>query len=284
MDLQPLSNSAALGWTLTLALAPALPAGPLLAQSGEELFTTVCVACHTTTSERLIGPGLDGVQDRRDREWLLSFITEPDRMIADGDTLATRLLAEYETPMPNIGTTRAQAVALLDYIATAPEITATAVQPEASGPPGENQVLLGQALFQGTTRLANGGPTCNSCHDVTNDAVIGGGILAVELTSVFSRLGGPGVRAILGSPPFPVMQQAYVDKSLTEAEVAGLVAFLQQADAEQALHQPRDYGIKLFGSGLGGALVLLSLYSMAWGGRRRGSVNQEIFDRQVKST
>ena len=101
--------------------------------------------------------------------------------------------------------------------------SATAAQPEASGPPSNDQVLLGQGLFQGTTRLANGGPTCNSCHDVTNDAVIGGGILATELTTVFSRLGGPGVRAILGSPPFPVMQQAYVDKSLTEAEVAGLV-------------------------------------------------------------
>ena len=80
------------------------------------------------------------------------------------------------------------------------------------------------------------------------------------------------------------MQQAYVDEPLTEAEVAGLVAFLQQADAEQALHQPRDYGVKLFGSGLVGALVLLGLYSMAWRGRKRGSVYQEIFDRQVKST
>jgi cytochrome c2 len=270
-----------------LTLAAALPVGPLLAQSGEELFATACVACHTTTSDRLVGPGLEGLQDRRDREWLLSFITEPDRMIADGDTIATRLLAEYETPMPNIGTTRAQAVALLDYIATGPAITvasATAAQPEVSRPLSEAQVLLGQGLFQGTTRLANGGPTCNSCHDVTNDAVIGGGILAAELTTVFSRLGGPGVRAILGSPPFPVMQQAYVDRSLTETEVTGLVAFLQHTDAEQGLHQPRDYGIRLLGAGLGGALVLLGLYTMAWGGRKRGSVNQEIFDRQVKST
>ncbi len=285
MDLQLRSNGVVLGWTLALSLA--LPAGRLLAQSGEELFTTACVACHTTTSDRLVGPGLEGLQDRRDREWLLSFIMEPDRMIADGDTIATRLLAEYETPMPNIGTTRAQAGALLDYIATAPATTitaATAAQPESSGPPSEDQVLLGQGLFQGTTRLANGGPTCNSCHDVTNDAVIGGGIRATELTTVFSRLGGPGVRAILGSPPFPVMQQAYVDRSLTEAEVAGLVAFLQRADAEQALHQPRDYGIALLGSGLAGALVLLGLYSLAWGGRKRGSVHQEIFDRQVRST
>ncbi len=289
MDLQPRSNRVALGWTLTLtlALAVALPSGALLAQSGEEVFTTTCAICHTTTSDRLVGPGLEGIEDRRDREWLLSYIMEPDRMIADGDTIATRLLAEYAVPMPNIGTTRAQAGAVLDYIATAPAMTvaaAIAAQPESSGPPSEDRVQLGQGLFQGTTRLVNGGPTCNSCHDVTDDAVIGGGILATELTTVFSRLGGPAVRAILGSPPFPVMQQAYEDKSLSEAEVAGLVAFLQQVDAEQALHQPRDYGIRLFGSGLGGAMVLLGLYSMAWGGRRRGSVNQEIFDRQVKST
>ena len=287
MDPRPRSSGVAPGWTLTLALAAAVTAGPLTAQSGEELFTTACAACHTTTSDRLVGPGLEGVQDRRDREWLLSFITQPDRMIADGDTIATRLLAEYMIPMPNLGTTREQAEAILDFIAGGAATTgqpATAAQSEAAGPPSEDQVLLGQGLFQGTTRLANGGPTCNSCHDVTNDAVIGGGILARELTTVFSRLGGPGVRAILGSPPFPVMQQAYDGKPLTEAEVAGLVAFLQQADAEQALHQPRDYGIKLFGSGLVGALVLLGLYSMAWGGRKRGSVNQEIFDRQVKST
>ena len=285
MDLQPRPGGVARGWTLmlTLALAPALPAGPLLAQSGEEIFTTMCAACHTTTSELLIGPGLEGIQDRRDHEWLLSFITEPDRMIADGDTIAIRLLAEYQIPMPNIGTTRAQAESLLDYIAAAPAVTvtlATATQPEASGPPTEDQVLLGQALFQGTTRLANRGPTCNSCHDVTHDAVVGGG----TLTTVFSRLGGPGVRAILAGPPFPVMQQAYVDRSLTEAEIAGLVAFLERADAEQALHKPRNYGITLFGAGLGGGTVLLALYSMAWGGRKRGSVHQEIFDRQVKST
>lgn len=287
MALQPRSGGAALAGTLTLALAAAVTAGPLLAQSGEELFTTTCAACHTTTGDRLVGPGLAGVTDRRDREWLLAFITEPDRVIADGDTIATRLLAEYMIPMPNLGTTRAQAEAILDYIAGGDAATSEpvpAAQSEAAGPPSEDEVLLGQGLFQGTTRLANSGPTCNSCHDVTNDAVIGGGILARELTTVFSRLGGPGVRAILGSPPFPVMQQAYDGKPLTEAEVAGLVAFLQQADAEQALHQPRDYGIKLFGFGLIGALALLGLYSMLWSGRKRGSVYQEIFDRQVKST
>lgn len=253
---------------------------------GEELFRTTCMACHTTGSDRLVGPGLQGVEDRRDREWLVSFITEPDRMIAEGDTIATRLLAEYMLPMPNMGTTRAQAESVLDYIASANGAPTgeTSGAPVEQAPATEEQVLLGQALFQGHIRLANGGPTCNSCHEVTNDAVIGGGILARELTTVFSRLGGGGVRAIIGSPPFPVMQKAYEDRPLTEDEVAGLVAFLERADAEQALHQPRDYGIKLFGFGVIGAAGLLGLYSLAWSGRKRGSVNQEIFDRQIRST
>lgn len=147
-----------------------------------------------------------------------------------------------------------------------------------------DQISLGQRLFQGKTRLANGGPSCNSCHEVTNDAIIGGGILARDLTTVFSRLGGPGVRAILGSAPFPVMQRAFRDRPLTEVEVAALVGFLQQADAEHAFHQPRDYGIKLAVSGALGAAILLALYSLAWRKRKASSVYRAIFDRQIKST
>ena len=139
-------------------------------------------------------------------------------------------------------------------------------------------------LFQGKIPLANGGPTCNSCHEVTNDAVIGGGVLARDLTTVFSRLGGPGVRAIVGNSPFPLMQRAYEDKALTDEEITALVGFLQQADAEQALHQPRNYGMMLLAAGVAGTVVLLGLYSLLWRGRLRSSVNQSIYDRQLKST
>ena len=99
---------------------------------------------------------------------------------------------------------------------------------------------------------------------------------------------GPGVPTMAGTgrsgPSAGTLVAIIVAVVLVAVCVGAGVAFLQQADAEQALHQPRDYGIRLFGSGLGGALVLLGLYSMAWGGRKRGSVNQKIFDRQVKST
>lgn len=252
--------------------------------SGEAIFQQRCSACHLTGSDRLLGPGLAGVTTRRDHAWLKQFIMQPDQVLASGDSIANALLEEYLVPMPNLGTTDAEAEALIAFLSGAQAVEGGGTQPVVLEAATEEQVVLGQDLFQGTRRLANGGPTCNSCHDVTNDAVIGGGILARELTTVFSRLGGPGVRAILGSPPFPVMQRAYQDKPLTEAEVAALVGFLQQADEEHALHQPRDYGVKLFGSGVVGATLLLVLYSLLWRGRLRGSVNQAIYDRQISST
>ena len=269
-------------------------AAPLAGQtSGELVFQATCSACHTLGTDRLVGPGLAGVQDNRDREWLLSFITEPDRMIASGDSIATRLLAEYVVPMPNIGTTRAQAEAVLDFIASAGRLA----EAEAAGPvpaevgeeatalpASEDEVRFGRELFQGPVRFTNGGTTCNACHDVVHDGVIGGGALATDLTDVTSRIGAPGVRAILANPPFPVMQQAYAEKPLTDVEVDGLVAFLQQADGEQDPSQARGYGVPLLAAGVTGSVLLLGLFSLMWRGRRKGSIHEELFDRQLGST
>jgi len=207
---------------------------------------------------------------------------QPDQMLASGDSIANALLLEYQVPMPNLGITDAEAEALIVFLGGAQASAPPAVVEQAT----EEQIVLGQDLFQGTKRLTNGGPTCNSCHDVTNDAVIGGGILARELTTVFSRLGGPGVRAILGSPPFPVMQRAYQDTPLTDEEVAALVGFLERADAEQALHQPRDYGIKLFGAGVVGVIMgwikdIISPETRQWEEFYR---NRFQHDRIVRST
>lgn len=273
-----------LGIGLSVLGAAATPSKLVAQSDGQAIFEQRCVVCHSVGSDRLIGPGLAGITNRRDRDWLKRFITRPDQMLASGDSIAARLLEEYQIVMPNLGTTDAEADAILAYLDGGAGSVGAAGQPAVVTAATEEQVILGQDLFQGTTRLSNSGPTCNSCHEVINDAVIGGGILAAELTTVFSRLGGPSVRAILGSPPFPVMQRAYRDKPLTDEEVVALVGFLQRADAEQALHQPRDYGIKLFGAGVLGIVILLGLYTLAWRGRLRGSVNQSIYDRQVKST
>ena len=204
-------------------------------------------------------------------------------MVEAGDPVAVALFEEHnKVPMPDQALTKAEILAVVEYAKT-PHVAPG--QPAAPEPDEltEEDIVLGENLFEGSVRLSNGGPACNSCHDVTNDAVIGGGILAKELTTVFSRLGGPGVRAILGSPPFPVMQKAYEDDPLTDTEVKALVGFLEKADSEKSLQQPRDYGVGLFASGVAGSGILLGLYSLLWRRRKRKSVNQSIYDRQVKS-
>lgn len=263
--------------------ASANPAGALQESAqGQEAYQTMCAMCHTLGGGRLVGPDLLGVHERRSEEWIIRFVQHSQEMIAEGDADAVAISEEYlGMVMPDQPLSDDEVRGIIAFIRGGAPTGSTPLPALAQAT--EEQVELGKDLFQGTVRFVNGGPTCNSCHEVINDAVIGGGVLAAELTTVFSKLGGPGVRAILGSSPFPVMQRAYQDKALTDEEVIALVGFLQRADEEQALHQPRDYGPKLFAAGLGGTALLLGLYSLLWRRRLRESVNQEIYDRQIRS-
>jgi mono/diheme cytochrome c family protein len=258
--------------------------------SGEQLFNANCSACHTIGEGRLVGPDLAGVHDKRSQQWLESFVTSAKSMIDSGDAEAVAIFEEYnQILMPDPPIAGEQVRQILGYLknqgAGAPaaaggDALAQTDQVELASP---EDIKKGQALFQGTTRFANGGPTCNACHHVKNDAVIGGGILAAELTTVFSKMGSSGVQAILGRAPFPVMEAAYKNNALTDDEITYLVAFLQDADEQHLFQQPRDYGIGLFASGAVGAGVLFLLFGFTWRNRKSGSVNQAIYDRQVKS-
>lgn len=249
---------------------------------GREVFQTLCSACHTIGGGALVGPDLKGIDERRSEEWIIGFVQHSQQMVASGDPDAVALFEEFNRiPMPDQPLSEHEILAVLDYVRG----TATTGEPppervEAT----DEQIALGRALFQGNSRFVNNGPTCTSCHDLRGEAVIGGAQLAPELTTVITRVGAPGVWAMIRRPPFPLMQKAYEDRPLTDAEVTALVGFLERADAEQAIYQPRDYGIKLLLAGVIGTTLLLSLYSLIWRNRRKGSVNQVIFDRQVKST
>ncbi len=251
----------------------------------KELFSVQCGACHTIGKGKLVGPDLRGVAERRDEAWLLKFIKSSQTMVNAGDPIATQLFEEFnKTPMPDPPYSEEQIRQIVEWIKKLDATGETfALAAQATLPATPENIALGRDLFQGNVRFDNGGPTCISCHDVKNDAVIGGGILAKELTSVFSTMGGGGVQAILGKPPFPVMEQAYVDRPLSDLEISAIVVFLQDADAQQAFQQPRDYGVKLFGSGVAGLLVLLGFYGLLWRRRKRGSINKAIYARQVRS-
>ena len=269
------------------------------AEEGKSIYQKTCIACHTIGSGRLVGPDLAGISERRPQDWIVAFIKSSQSLIKSGDPDAIEIYEQFsKMMMPDHALNDQEVISVIKYIdelsapAAAPAQVGSAA-PVASGgvtaPPAEvaytkEEIELGQMLFQGKTRLTNAGPACNSCHDVKNDAVIGGGVLARELTSVFSRLGRVGLRAVIGSSPFPVMQAAYKSAPITKEENRALVAFLQFADKEQFYQNPKDYGVGLFFSGLIGAAVLLVLYSLLWSRRKKESVYAKIYDRQIKSS
>lgn len=68
----------------------------LQAQStGEEIFKSVCFACHTIKMGRKVGPDLSGVYLIRKNEWLTEFIRSSQKFIKSGDTSAIAIYNEY---------------------------------------------------------------------------------------------------------------------------------------------------------------------------------------------
>lgn len=106
-----------LGWPVDPAVGHQADAQTLKIGHGEFLFRNACSACHTIGAGEKIGPDLLGVVDRRDPNWLLRFVLEPDRMIASGDPQALALAERYKgLVMPTLGLSPEDGVALLQYV------------------------------------------------------------------------------------------------------------------------------------------------------------------------
>lgn len=257
-------------------------------ESGKDMFQQRCAACHSIGGGRLAGPDLAGVNERRSEAWLLKFIKTPQTVINAGDSTAKALFDDFKMVMPDQALSDEQIKGILAFIkekgggkpAGAPAAATSKATPQMSEPTPE-EITRGRDLFQGKIRFTGGGPSCISCHNTTTG--IGGGSLAADLSTVFSKMGPSGIEGILKSAPFPVMQTAFADKPLQDDEVHSLIQFLYHADKENTLRQPREYGWVMFGVGLGGVGLLVGLYSFKWRQRKRGSVNQDIYDRQIKS-
>jgi len=87
------------------------------ARPGEDLFNTRCTACHTIGRGDKLGPDLLGVVSKRDRQWLIRWLKEPDVMLKEKDPLATALFTQYNNvPMPNVKLAQKQILDLIEYM------------------------------------------------------------------------------------------------------------------------------------------------------------------------
>ena len=240
---------------------------------GQPIFEEKCQGCHNIGGGRLVGPDLKGVTSRRDRDWLISFITSPDQLIAQGDPLATQLAQEYDMAMPDLGLSEREAKEVLTYIEA--QSGSQAASSQAEEPPTllaadtTGDAAKGRDIFTGSLPLKNDGAACISCHNVDGIAALGGGAVAKDLTEAYSNLGETGLTSVLKADPFPLMKVIYGPRPLTDDEMANLVAFLQEsADAQRpAVGQSPLIFIVI---GIAGLLLMVIILQTIWRGRLSG--------------
>lgn len=257
----------------------------LSAQNNRELvFSRNCITCHTVGKGKLIGPDLANVQSRRTEDWIIKFVQSSQSVIKSGDSTAIAVFDQHnKVIMPDQNLDNNQIKSIIDYIA--------ANSPDANNPnkkiPAQifsaasitaSDIERGKNIFEGTTKLTNNGPACISCHNIDNPNVFNGGILAKDLTAVFSRLSATGVDGILRNPPFPAMINGFGLTPLTDQEIKDLLAFLYYADGKGEAHlSPLQTQFDLMIGIILGLNIALVVFLLMWQRVKKYSVNLHEF-------
>jgi mono/diheme cytochrome c family protein len=261
-----------------LLAAPLAPSAP--AQDPAVFYEDNCASCHTIGEGLLGGPDLKGVTARRDREWLIQFLLNPEAFA--GDPVVKKMIEESDgmEMAATDGLTRELAEAILTLIEQRSGSAAPPPKPER--PVTAADVGLGRALFTGRAKLAGSGAPCIACHGAGDVRPSAAGRFGVDLADVYGRLGGRrGVNAWLGSPPTPMMRALYRPAPLTADEVHALAAFLELPRDPASAGAPALPFFVLAGTAAG--LGFLGIIGVVWT-RRFRSVRRPLVSNGRHST
>jgi mono/diheme cytochrome c family protein len=272
--------------------------------NGEKLFKEKgCAACHTIGGGKLVGPDLSNVLDRRTEEEIIKFVKNPAdfdvTLMAPQDVTDSEIkaiLTYIKSKSPQTNETNAEEVNKKESSASeeTPEEEVKEKENDISNKEKEDtneeeedvvsMVKAGELLFEGTKRFENGGPSCISCHNVDYEQMMQGGLLAKDLSKVYSRSGGMrGIKGILSGLPFPAMKSSYGNHPLTNQEIVQLQAFLKHADENLIYQHHGDKKMFLFYFALVGFLTVITIIYFLWFDRKIKGVKEDIYNRQIKS-
>ncbi len=255
-----------------------LSAATLKAEDGKAIFDKNCKACHKIGGGKLVGPDLANITKKRSVDWLTKFIMSSSNMIASGDKDAVKVFEEFgKMPMPSHTFSPPELDALLNYLNNPTSGAGGADQGSDLSALFTPSADTGRGLFTGEIRLANGGPSCISCHSVKDKQVMFGGTLAKDISISYV----PGIVGTMAKS-MPAMISAYQTHELEMTEKSHLDLFLKTVKENQLFsHTIQPASIVFFG----GVLIFFILVlgsSLFWKQKRRASVKDEIFKRQTK--
>ncbi len=245
------------------------------AQDTPDYYRQNCLNCHTIGGGRLAGPDLKGVTERRNEEWLISFMQNPRAVVESGDAIAAQLVDEAPgraiMPTPP-GMTRYRAEQILKLIAAESKLEKSRFQGIriSTKPFTAKDRAEGRSLFIGKRKLTNGGTACNACHTMHDLEALGGGRLGPDLTRVYERLKGrKALSAWLMAPATETMQPIFKGHPLEAEEIHALTAYFE-ASAQHSEVDSSTNRIMFLLIGLLIAAALVFAFDIVWRGRLHG--------------
>lgn len=235
---------------------------PGLATEAAEIFGARCSACHTVGQGDKVGPDLHGVHDRREADWLQSFIRSSQSVIASGDATARDLYQRFDQrTMPDQDLGRDEIEELITWIAAGgPSLTPTFRSAfEAS----DLEAARGRALFYDRSQAHMAG--CSGCHSLAEDEGRLSQSLGGSLSHVFSRYRDAELSRHLEAPVAGI-SGARCQRSPLDADAAfHLRAFFHRVDQDSVAKELSARSLPMLGATI--ALVLLLIVQLASGWR-----------------
>ena len=250
-------------------------------QDTADFYKKNCANCHTIGGGRLTGPDLKDVSQRKDRDWLIRFMMDPQAVIDSGDDYAQKILRESRNvPMPKLpGMTRERSEYLLDLIDAESKLEASQFKgiQVSNEPFTDDDRVRGREIFLGRVALEKGGTACIACHDMHDTRALGGGRLGPDLTNVYERLKDrKTLSAWLSAPATETMQPVFSKHPLTSEEIHSLVAYFESS-AGQTPADPTTSRVALLLIGMLVAAGMVFAMDAIWK-RRFHSVRQPLVD------
>jgi mono/diheme cytochrome c family protein len=95
-----------------------------IVSAGESLFKNNCVVCHSVGSDVVVGPGMQGINERRSQDWLQRWIKNSQALIQSGDKDAVAVYNAYnKQAMPSFAFSDEEITSILTYIKAAESAT-----------------------------------------------------------------------------------------------------------------------------------------------------------------
>lgn len=232
-------------------------------EKGKELFEKNCAICHKLNTDKLVGPGLEDINKKRKKDWLIKFIRSSKDLIKSGDRDAVKIYEEFnKVDMPDMPKLSTQDIEeILTYIDSYVKEDISAVKNLKDTNYTETQIKRGQRLFMGLIKFENCKAVCSNCHIIKETDSLHWYPTAFDIAKISADKGHDFFEKTLKNPTSEVMKVTHQGYSFNDEEIYFLKAYLHHTHGT-GLEKAKKFPVKFMiflGLGLIMLIVLIDL-------------------------